>query len=191
MYFGLNSIQDVCSSDKVNAMLYCNCSLIMHEKSYTASLPINKNTKSTQTLSIIICSGLYKHITSEFHGFKQDNYSKHPFLDTPEQRVLNDLLRTRLSCGRMIRLLTHPLLPLSRQQLVSLPQPSCVSPAELTGVRGERRRRARSQIIRPRKSLSPELELLLILTGSQTPFSGEKVLVCLLCVVHCVHKRGG
>jgi hypothetical protein len=73
-----------------------------------------------------------------------------------------------------------PVSPLSRQQLVSLSQSSCVSPAELTDVRGGRRRWARSQIIRPRESLSPELELLLILTGSQTPFSGV-----------CTQKRGG
>jgi septin family protein len=39
--------------------------------------------------------------------------------------------RTRLSCGRVIWLLSHPLTPLSRQQVVSLSQPSYVSPAEL------------------------------------------------------------
>ncbi len=35
-------------------------------------------------------------------------------------RRLNDLQRTKLSCGRMIRLHTRPLLPLSCQQIVSL-----------------------------------------------------------------------
>ncbi len=33
-----------------------------------------------------------------------------------QQRVLNDLLRTRLSRGRIIWLLAHPFLPLSRQR---------------------------------------------------------------------------
>jgi hypothetical protein len=54
---------------------------------------------------------------------------------TITQRVLNDLYRTRLSCGRMIRLLAHPLL--------------CVA--------GELRRGGggvRSKIIQPRESLA-------------------------------------
>jgi len=44
-----------------------------------------------------------------------------------DQRVLNDfdLYRIRLSCGRTIRLLAHPLPP-SRQQVISLSQSSCV-----------------------------------------------------------------
>jgi hypothetical protein len=37
--------------------------------------------------------------------------------------VLNDLWRTRLSCGRMIRLLARPLPPPARQQVVSLSLP--------------------------------------------------------------------
>jgi hypothetical protein len=71
------------------------------------------------------------------------------------QRVLNGLLRTRLSCGRMIRLLAHPLPFFTRQQLVSLAHPSCVSPIELslpTGGGGGRGW-ARSQIIRLQESL--------------------------------------
>jgi hypothetical protein len=44
------------------------------------------------------------------------------------QRILDDLWRTRLSCGRMIRLLAHPLPP-SRQQVVSLSQSSCAGRA--------------------------------------------------------------
>jgi hypothetical protein len=47
-----------------------------------------------------------------------------------DQRVLKDLLRIRLSCGPMVRLLAPS--PLSREQVVSLSQSSCVSPAELT-----------------------------------------------------------
>jgi hypothetical protein len=53
-------------------------------------------------------------------------------------RVLNYLQRTRLSGRRIIRLLTHPLSTLSRQQIVSLSQSSCVSPVAFTdGRRGE------------------------------------------------------
>ncbi len=48
----------------------------------------------------------------------------------PVQRVLNVLLRTRLSCGRMIWILPHPLPP-SSQQVVSLSKSSFVSPVEL------------------------------------------------------------
>jgi hypothetical protein len=52
----------------------------------------------------------------------------------------------------MIRLLARtPFAPLSRQQLVSLSQSSCVSPIELTDGRGKRR--TRSQIMRRRESL--------------------------------------
>ncbi len=51
------------------------------------------------------------------------------------KRVLNDLQRARLSCRRMTCLLPHHL-PLSRQQVVSLSQPSCVSPLELAGGSG-------------------------------------------------------
>ncbi len=40
-----------------------------------------------------------------------------------------------LSCGRMIRLLAHPLPPYSRQQIASLSQSSCVAPIELTDMR--------------------------------------------------------
>ncbi len=47
----------------------------------------------------------------------------------PKQRVLTDLYRTRLSCGRMIQLLAPP--PF-RQQVVYLFPYSCVSPVKLT-----------------------------------------------------------
>jgi hypothetical protein len=50
-----------------------------------------------------------------------------------EQRVLNDLRRTRLFRRLMIWLLPHPL---SCEQVVSLSQSSCVSPVELTDRRG-------------------------------------------------------
>jgi hypothetical protein len=58
------------------------------------------------------------------------------------QRVLNDLKRTRRSRRRMIWSPPPPTPPpLSRQQVVSLSQSSCVSPAEFTegggGVREE------------------------------------------------------
>jgi hypothetical protein len=44
----------------------------------------------------------------------------------------NDLLRTKLSCGHMIRLLAHSAPPSpGRQQVVSLSQSSCVPPVEL------------------------------------------------------------
>ena len=49
-----------------------------------------------------------------------------PGLYTSYQRVLNYVQRTRLSGGRLIWLLPHPF-PLSRQQIVSLSQSSCVS----------------------------------------------------------------
>ncbi len=49
-----------------------------------------------------------------------------------KQRVLNDLERTMLSCARMIRILAHPFTLLSRQQVVSLSQSSCVSLVEFT-----------------------------------------------------------
>jgi hypothetical protein len=44
----------------------------------------------------------------------------------------------RLFCGRLNRLHAHLLHPLSRQQIVSLSQVSCVSPFELTDGRGGR-----------------------------------------------------
>ncbi len=56
------------------------------------------------------------------------------------QRGLNDLWKTRLSCGRL------PPAPLSRQQVGSLSQSSCVSPEEVG--------RGRSRIIRPQESLA-------------------------------------
>ncbi len=68
-----------------------------------------------------------------------------------QKRVSNDLQRTKLSCGLMIRLLAYPLPPLSRQQFVSLSPSSCVSPVELERGQGGW---ARSQIIRPRESLA-------------------------------------
>ncbi len=46
--------------------------------------------------------------------------------------VLNDLLRTALSCGRMIWFLPLPSPPISRKQVVSLSQSSGVSPVEIT-----------------------------------------------------------
>jgi hypothetical protein len=55
-----------------------------------------------------------------------------------KQRVFNDLLRTRLSCRRMIWLLAHLPAPISRLQVVSLSQSSYVSPVELTNGRGGR-----------------------------------------------------
>jgi hypothetical protein len=78
-----------------------------------------------------------------------------------QQRVLNDLERTRLYYGRMIRPLAHPPSPLFRQQLVSLSYSSWVSLIELTadevggrdsregGVRG-----SESRIIHPPESLA-------------------------------------
>ncbi len=55
---------------------------------------------------------------------------------------MNDLKRTRISYGRMIRLLVDPLPPLSHDQIVSLSQSSNVSSVE-SGGRGW----TRSQII--------------------------------------------
>jgi hypothetical protein len=52
------------------------------------------------------------------------------------QRVLNDLQMTRFSCGRMIRLLAHPLPPFPP---ASLSQSFRVSPAEYTDGRGRGR----------------------------------------------------
>ena len=63
------------------------------------------------------------------------------------QRVLNDLWRTRLSCRRMICLFHLPLPSAS-----FLSQSFCVSPVELTDGRGGGRC-GRSQIIRPGESL--------------------------------------
>ncbi len=51
------------------------------------------------------------------------------------QRVLNYLQRARLSCCRMIWLLSHPLPPF-RKNVVSLSQSSCVSPVQLIDGRG-------------------------------------------------------
>ncbi len=70
------------------------------------------------------------------------------------QRVLNDLQRTRFSCGSMIWLLLHPLALLSNQQFVSLSQSSCVSPVKLTWrEKGWEGVGEKSQIKRPRRSL--------------------------------------
>ncbi len=63
------------------------------------------------------------------------------------QRVLNNLQRTRLSRRHKIRL-TPP--PLSRQQVVSFCQSSCVSLGQLSVGKGGGG--ARSQIIKPRKA---------------------------------------
>ncbi len=63
----------------------------------------------------------------------------------PDHRALNYLQRTRLSSRRMIRLLSRPLPPTPREQVVCLSQSSCVSPVELIdGWKGW----PRSQIIR-------------------------------------------
>jgi hypothetical protein len=55
------------------------------------------------------------------------------FLSRQDQRVMNDLKRTRLSRRRMIWLLPQP----SCQQVVFFSQSSCVFPVELTDGRGE------------------------------------------------------
>jgi hypothetical protein len=65
------------------------------------------------------------------------------------QRVLNDSYKTMLSCDRMIWLLAPPL---SRQQIASLTQSSCVSPVLLTDGRGGGVGRAWSRIIRPQET---------------------------------------
>ncbi len=54
------------------------------------------------------------------------------------RRVLNDSLRTRLSCGLMIRLLAYPFPPLSLQQLFSLHQSSCMRRSSLRRLNSER-----------------------------------------------------
>ncbi len=48
-----------------------------------------------------------------------------------DQRVLNDLQRTMISCGRMIRLLARLLPPFLSRQLVSFSQSSGMAPVEL------------------------------------------------------------
>ncbi len=54
-----------------------------------------------------------------------------------DQRAMNDLYRTRLFCGRIIRLLAHPPSPLCRQQVASFTQSSCVRRSSLlTGEKG-------------------------------------------------------
>jgi hypothetical protein len=64
-------------------------------------------------------------------------------------RLINDLLRSRLSRGHTIRLLAHPL---SRLQVAFLSQSSCVSPVELTD--GKRKGAGEKPIIRLRESLA-------------------------------------
>ncbi len=54
----------------------------------------------------------------------------------------------------MIRLLAHPPPSLSRHQVVTLSQSSCVSQVELTDGRVGGKWSAKSQIIRPRESLA-------------------------------------
>jgi hypothetical protein len=71
----------------------------------------------------------------------------------PDQRVLNDLQRTSRSCGRMIRLLAHPLPPLPPSNCLSFSVFLCVGGLAYWRERGKGGR-ARSQIIRPRKSLA-------------------------------------
>jgi hypothetical protein len=83
-----------------------------------------------------------------------------------EQRVVIDLLRTKLSRRRKIWLLPHPLPPLP-QKFVSLSQSSCVSPVELHNGRWGGRGWGRSQIIRRRESL--------VLYKSSKGERGEKV----------------
>ncbi len=70
------------------------------------------------------------------------------------QRVLKDLKRTTFSCSPMIRLLAQPLSPLSRRQVVSLSQASCVAGHVYWWEKRRRRGWASSQIIRPRESLA-------------------------------------
>ncbi len=69
----------------------------------------------------------------------------------PHRRVLNSLLRTRISRRRMFWLPPPP--PPYRQQVVSLSLSSCVSLVELTDGRGGREGWGRSQIIRQRGTL--------------------------------------
>jgi hypothetical protein len=70
---------------------------------------------------------------------------------TPES-IEGFMWRHRLSCGRMIRLLAHPFPSITRQQVVAF---LCV-PVKLISVltREGGRGRVRSQIIRPRESLT-------------------------------------
>ncbi len=91
---------------------------------------------STRWVCMCNCIGLYQEVnlplSAEF--CVKVNAVMLSFFFWCPQRVLNDLQRTRL----IIRLLTHPLSTLSRQQIVSLSQSSCVSPVAFTdGRRGE------------------------------------------------------
>ncbi len=72
--------------------------------------------------------------------------------NSPRQRVLNDLQRTSISCSFIIRFLDHPLPLLSPVNKLSLFHSLPVSHRSsiLTGSGGW----SRSQIIRPRESLS-------------------------------------
>jgi hypothetical protein len=72
---------------------------------------------------------LREQIHSPYFSYALCGWHSQCALYTVQHRVLLDLKRTRLSWGRMIRLLPPPF---SRQQVVSLSQSSCVSPVELT-----------------------------------------------------------
>jgi hypothetical protein len=65
----------------------------------------------------------------------RNNLKEHNFWP---QRVWNDLLRTRLSCGYMLRLLAQPPFPPLPSASCLSSQSSCVSPVELTDERGGR-----------------------------------------------------
>ncbi len=84
----------------------------------------------------------------EAHGTKSFIKEKSSY----SQRVLNDLERTKILCGVILSrfLLTHPNIPLSCQQVVSLSQSYCVSPVSL--LRGGKGVGGRG--IRPQESLT-------------------------------------
>jgi hypothetical protein len=63
------------------------------------------------------------------------------------------IIEEQAFCGRMIRLLAHPLPLLTLQHVVSLSHSSCVSTVEVNG-KGEGVGWARSQIILHRESLT-------------------------------------
>jgi hypothetical protein len=116
-------------------------------------LRVFPNHRSYEKIGTKTCPGLTCQNWSGYTTSSPSNPLPPP-PDPATQRVLNDLERTMLYCGRMIRLLAHPLPPSppARKLSLFLSLPLCSRTSLLAGEAG--RGRARSQSIRPQENLA-------------------------------------
>ncbi len=80
---------------------------------------------------VLLFSAPVRNLCAETTVINLKKNAWHAAPHTLRQRVLNELLRVRLSCGRMVWLLALPLTPPPYQQVVS----ACVSLVELSATK--------------------------------------------------------